>query len=515
MVRIVKIDGRARWLILLCVLVLLASCKAKDPVGPGTPKATAVQPKAEDTLILKNGSMIQGVIVAENVNRVTIRIKGGDVGFPIADIAKVRRGETLVTTADGIQPAYAPSQKEAPYPRIYLKDGRIASGSKISRSAGTFYLKQPVDGGGSISFGFEPEKVERVELWPPPPDDKLDKEFKELRGFNLKYSFKEPPYYVVSTVESSDLVRYFKTLRQFSSDFSLKFLDFIDTEKPPPALGIVIFGSYDQFLKYAGLPKGTNMAGFYNPEKKYLVLYDVKDIDMVRFRLAREEKFEDKVGALKTKVELTSSTDSAGKWAAYDFLEKIQFEVEGDRQRVESWARERTMETIRHEAGHQLFDLLGIDSGSMYRGAWLSEGLAEYVSTDPLGGINIERLMFLRAELEAGKTLMPLQYLMSIKNGEGIRKLQDPNYTLFGYAQSWAFVHFLMEKYPEQFRGYIREVMSTDKNFDSQKDIALLERHLKKSLKELDLEHEKYIRKMMTEKLDKDEYDFFRLIAKV
>ena len=123
--------------------------------------------------------------------------------------------------------------------------------------------------------------------------------------------------------------------------------------------------------------------------------------------------------------------------------------------------------------------------------------------------------MFLRAELEAGKTLMPLQYLMSIKNGEGIRKLQDPNYTLFGYAQSWAFVHFLMEKYPEQFRGYIREVMSTDKNFDSQKDIALLERHVKKSLKELDLEHEKYIRKMMTEKLDKDEYDFFRLIAKV
>ncbi len=109
MVRIVKIDGRARWLILLCVLVLLASCKAKDPVGPGPPKATAVQPKAEDTLILKNGSMIQGVIVAENVNRVTIRIKGGDVGFPIADIAKVRRGETLVTTADGIQPAYAPS----------------------------------------------------------------------------------------------------------------------------------------------------------------------------------------------------------------------------------------------------------------------------------------------------------------------------------------------------------------------------------------------------------------------
>ncbi|HNX68899.1 MAG TPA: DUF1570 domain-containing protein [Candidatus Omnitrophota bacterium] len=508
MLAAVKSDKRARWLALLCGLALLVSCKGKDPSG------APAQEKARDTLILKNGSMVQGVILEENENRVTIRIKGGDIGFPKADVATVRRGEALVTTADGIQPVYAPSEADAPYPRIYLKDGRVASGSNISREAGTFYLKQAVEGGGSISFGFEADKVEKLELWPPPPDDQLDKEFKQLRSFNLKYSSKEPPYYVVSTVESSDLVLYFRTLQQFCSDFSMKFLELIDTEKPAPALGVVIFGSYDDFLKYAGLPRGTNLAGFYIPDKKYLVLFNVKEVDMVRFRLSRAERFEKKVGDVKTKVELYSSTDSAGKWAAYDFLEKIQFKVEADRMRVEGWARDRTMETIRHEAGHQLFDLLGIDSGSVYRGAWLSEGLAEYVSTDPLGDVNKERLMFLRAELELGHSLMPLQYLMSIKNGSGIRKLQDPNYTLLGYAQSWAFVHFLMEKYSEPFLGYIREVMNAGKDYDAQKDIALLEKHVGKSVKELDAEHEKYIRDIMISKLDKDEYDFYRLLQK-
>ncbi len=494
--------------ILLCVLALFTSCKGKT-LPPFSP-----QEKAQDTLILRNGSMVQGVIVSEAEDRVTIRIKGGEIGFPLADVAEVRRGETLVTTADGIQPVYAPSEAEAPYPRIYLTDGRVASGSKISKEGGTYYLKQALEEGGAISFGFDADKVEKLELWPPPSDEQLDKDFKTLRDFNFKYSFKEPPYYIVSTVESSDLVLYFKALRQFSSDFAMKFLELIDTDKPAPALGIVIFASYDDFLKYAGLPKGTNVAGFYIPEKKYLVLFNVKEVDMVRFRLARAEHFEQKIGDVKTQVELYSGRDSAGKWAAYDFLEKIQFKIEADRMRVESWARDRTMETIRHEAGHQLFDLLGIDSGEIYRGAWLSEGLAEYVSTDPLGGINKERLMFLRSELEAGRHLMPLQYLLSIRNGAGIRKLQDPNYTLLGYAQSWAFVHFLMERYPEQFQSYIREVMVAGEDHDAIKDSALLEKNIGKPVKALDGEQESYIRDMMATKLDPEEYDFYRLLQK-
>jgi len=508
MAGILKTDERMRWLILLFGLVLLASCKGKDLSN------LFPQEKAQDTLILKNGSMVQGVIVHENEEEVTIRIKGGEIGFPATDVAEVRRGETLVKTADGIQPVYAPSEEEAPYPRIHLKDGRIVSGNKISKEGATFYLKQVLEEGGSISFGFDADKIEKLDLWPPPPDDQLGKEFKQLLGLNLKYSFKEPPYYIVSTVESSDLVLYFKALRQFSSDFSMRFLELIDTEKPAPALGIVIFGSYADFLKYSGLPKGTNVAGFYIPEKKYLVLFNVKELDMVRFRLARSEDFEKRIGDIKTKVELYSGADSAGKWAAYDFLEKIQFKVEEDRVRVESWARDRTMETIRHEAGHQLFDLLGIDSGRTYRGAWLSEGLAEYVATDPLGGINKERLMSLREELESGHPLMPLQFLLSIPNGAGVRKLQDPTYTLLAYAQSWAFVHFLMEKYPEQFQGYIREVMTAGKDHNAQKDIALLEKHTGKQVKELDTEHEAYIRDIMVSELDEEEYDLYRLLPK-
>lgn len=471
--------------------------------------------EAKDTLILKNGSMIQGIIAEETNARITIRISGGEIGFPVSDIAEVRRGEALVKTEDGIQPVYAPSEEEAPYPRIYLTDGRIVSGKQILKDGHTFYLKQVLEGGGTISFGFEEDKMEKIELWPPPSDEMLDRDFKALRRLNMKYSYKKPPYYIVSTVESSDLVLYFKALQRFCSDFGMRFMDFIDTEKPAPPLGVVIFGNYDDFLKYAGLPKGTNMAGFYMPDKKFLVLFNVKETDMVRYRLARAEHIEKNIGKYKTQIEMYSGPNSEGKWAAYDYLEKIQFDVEAYRMRLEAWARDLTMQTIRHEAGHQLFDLLGVDSGKAYRGAWLSEGLAEYVSTDPFGDINKDRLMFIRAELEEGHTLMPLQYLMGIQNGAGVRKLQDPGYTLLAYAQSWAFIYFLMEKYQAGFLGYIHELIQTMEGLDHVKDQVLLEKHLGRSIKDLDAELEKYIREMMVSKLDKEEYDFFRLLQKV
>ena len=80
--------------------------------------------------------------------------------------------------------------------------------------------------------------------------------------------------------------------------------------------------------------------------------------------------------------------------------------------------------------------------------------------------------------------------------------------------QSWAFVHFLMERYPEQFQAYIRDVMRMGKDHDAPKDIALLEKHVGKPLKALDLEQEGYIRDIMGSKLDKDEYDFYRLLQK-
>ncbi len=357
-------------------------------------------------------------------------------------------------------------------------------------------------------------KSRGLRLWPPPDDSNLDRDFKLLRKFNLKYAFKKPPYYVVSTVESSDLLLYFRALQDFSSDFIMNFMPLIDAAKPAPPLGVVIFGSYDDFLKYAGLPKGTNMAGFYLPDKKYLVLFNMKETDMIRYRLARAEYAESRIGDVKTKIEMYSGPHSAGKWAAYDYLEKVQFAIETDRMRLEGWARDRTMETIRHEAGHQLFDFLGIDSGDVYRGAWLSEGLAEYVSTDPLGGINKERLMFMRAELEAGHSLMPLQYLMKIENGAGIRKLQDPNYTLFGYAQSWALVYYLMEHYPEPFFNYLRELINVKKGYNAEQDVALLEKHIGCSIAELDKELEKHIREIMVSRLDKDEYEFYRLLQK-
>jgi len=101
---------------------------------------------------------------------------------------------------------------------------------------------------------------------------------------------------------------------------------------------------------------------------------------------------------------------------------------------------------------------------------------------------------------------------MSIKSGEGIHRLQDPNYTLLGYAQSWALIYFLMENYQTSFLNYIRDLRNQDTKFNADRDQALFEKHLGKKIPELDKEFETFVRKIMVERIDQETYDFFRLI---
>ncbi len=498
------------FVLLIPVAFILVSCKPgnKNPVLEKNAGSSVVQ----DTLILKNGGKIQGKIIAENPSRVTISIEGGELGFPRSDIAEIRRGESLISSKDGIELSAFSQNAGMIYPSIYMKDGQIASGGEIFKDGQSFYLKKPVEGGGFASFGFDLDKIEKILLWPPPSEDRLNKDFKELKNLNLKYSYQKPPYYIVSTVESSDLVLYFKALERFFHDFLFRFFELIDPGKDPGPLGVIIFGDYQNFLKFTGLSGNTPIVGFYVPKKKVLVLYNLKEIDMIRFQLAMAEFIEKNIGKYKTALEMATNVDGEQKWAAYDYLEKVQFQIESRRMQLEFWARERTIETIRHEGGHQLLHLFGIDSDQVYRGAWFSEGMAEYVAPENMGDISKERLMFLRSQLEKGHTLMPLQYLMSIKSGEGIHRLQDPNYTLLGYAQSWALIYFLMENYQTSFLNYIRDLRNQDTKFNADRDQALFEKHLGKKIPELDKEFETFVRKIMVERIDQETYDFFRLI---
>jgi len=254
--------------------------------------------------------------------------------------------------------------------------------------------------------------------------------------------------------------------------------------------------------------------GFFSPKTRALYLYNVKENDLLAFHLMGYENVGRNLGQAITELDNMVTTNSAGRWATFDYVEKLRHAYEKEQTRLEDKARQMTIETLRHEGAHQLLHAFGVDSTETYRGAWFSEGLAEYLAPENVDTLNVGRLMHLRVEQEQGFHLMPLQHLLSFPSGSGIHKDIDPNYTLLGYAESWAFVYFLMENYKESFFTYIKDLKLQDTNFNAEKDIALLETHIGKPLSEIESTFENYISGLIKEKIDENEYLLYAIFQK-
>jgi hypothetical protein len=137
--------------------------------------------------------------------------------------------------------------------------------------------------------------------------------------------------------------------------------------------------------------------------------------------------------------------------------------------------------------------------------------MACYLEPEISGDLNTTRLKDLRYDLEKGN-LMPLEYLLSFRSGAGIHKLAS-DYALLGYEQSWALVYFLMsEPYRTRFQNYIRDLMKQGNDFDADKDVALLEKHIGKTLKEIEAEFKTFVAQMTQEKIDPEGYEDYKFM---
>ena len=118
--------------------------------------------------------------------------------------------------------------------------------------------------------------------------------------------------------------------------------------------------------------------------------------------------------------------------------------------------------------------------------------------------------MELRYELEQHE-LMPLEYLLNFAQGMGLHKL-DPAYARLAYAQSWAFIHFLMHKgYREGFFNFLREYRTQGAEYDSGAEQKLLEKHLGNDLKAVESEFSPYVKDLIKHSVDEKTYDEYRL----
>ncbi len=313
------------------------------------------------------------------------------------------------------------------------------------------------------------------------------------------------PYVVYSDVESSDFVLYRNAIASAYSRFLIHFFELINPEQAPEwGLGVILYGKYEDYLKSGGPPK---TAGYFRPDDHVLRLFNMRETEMVKRALGGEEKFNSEVGKKLNEIESSSGGAETGKWQAYDFYQKLQNTVEKDRMRIEHAARTETMETIRHEGAHQILNLFGIDRD--YRGVWFSEGMADYLSPDDMNGIVLGRIMSLKAELEKGHKLLPLEYMMGQPSGGHIYNFKDLHLTGQFYSQSWAFVHMLMNHYRAGFMVYMMELKAQDKKFNAEKDKALFQKHIGKTFSELDQELDAYV-KELSGQIDEEEYLFFK-----
>lgn len=158
---------------------------------------------------------------------------------------------------------------------------------------------------------------------------------------------------------------------------------------------------------------------------------------------------------------------------------------------------ERTVATVIHEATHQLAFNCGLQARYADIPLWFSEGIAIFFETPDLqsskgwrgiGNVHRSRLVDFR-RATATRPRDSLSTLLSVDT-----RFRDPKLAPAAYAESWLLVHFLLKRYPQPFREYLR-LLAEKKPllFDTPEErLAEFQRCFGKSLGELDKELLRY-----------------------
>jgi len=507
--------NQKRWIIAFALIFFLPAC---DKIKSGG-KPRFEMPSSFDTVMLKNGGVIQGQIVRETPETIEVKWQDGIVGFKMSEVAGIKRNDTEVQGEVGmVMPEAQENEKDLQnpetYPRLYLKNGSVKKAVELKRGGEGVILGERLKEGGVVEFEFPLAEIEKVMFWPPSKSEPTD-DFMEIEKAYPSFRPHEKPHYLIlSDDDPMDLNLYMRALEQFYQEFLVYFMDFVKKDYSPRTLQAVIFGQHEAFqqlLENSGFPKQSNILGFFSPENQVLFLYNIKSVEMINRYLHRSSYVEKQI---KSRVDSIAKRYSGGDEIVESRIkgqgERILERLEKDRVHVEGEAREETVKTIRHEGAHQLLYEFSVHKEKGRQGAWLVEGLASFCEPPEIGDVHETRLMELKFELESHQ-LMPLEYLLSFAAGADIHRL-EPSYASLGYAESWAFVHFLMSgPYRDGFLNYVKEVAVQDKGFDEKKDRVLLEKNLGKSVKEVEKEFTPYVDALIKEHIDAKRYEDFRL----
>jgi len=131
-----------------------------------------------------------------------------------------------------------------------------------------------------------------------------------------------------------------------------------------------------------------------------------------------------------------------------------------------------------------------IDFNIKAANSWLAEGIATYCETEEIGEQN-DKWLFIYQQMSKDKPIYPLEFLMAYKIGSFPGVYSTAMIEL--YAQSWAFVSFLMDKYPKEFMDY-QDLLAAEKP-EKTEDVKWLEEALNKDIKVIEMEFKEYMDK--------------------
>jgi len=483
------------------------------------------------TLILKHGGVMSGRLLGKTRKNYTVEWNGEKF---VIDSSQVTRVEYKTQKA-----------AEWPYKNdvvVKKADGIILDG-KISE-AGIDDIKMLFDeGGGELEMGVKIKDIDYIISAPVCNKESLDTEGHLKKQFPKMKLYKEGNVTLVTDSYNTSVNSYRKAIRVVYTEIYLKFFKLFKDRSPGRQNFVVIFDDFNDYVEYAatdGVP-GWLAVGYFNPISKCLYIFNAfgERLEKMIFEIVADQtgRFNE-IAIDRTKKEFDQRyhvfIEAMGKeitdkiWDGYNLYE--------------SELKEITFSTLRHEFTHEVFNNFGLQSimlsqpnkaatkkliekkkefletkdlakkKELFRAlmklnkeesegleteasqSWLAEGVATYCETDPGGSVD-EMWLFTYQEMVRKNEYNPLEFLTNFKMGSfpGLCSRAMLN----SYAESWAFTKFLMDRYPDQFIEYQREIagLAKAKGAGKQDDeeLALLLKALNKDLPTIEKEFKEHM----------------------
>lgn len=477
------------------------------------------------TVYLKHGGTISGKLISKRGDSLTVEWKGEPFVIEPRQISRVE-----YKTERDIAWPYESEMAIVRTNGVVL-DGRI---SAVGKDEVTVSFPQ---GGGEMEMTLRRSDIDHILFAPVCTRESLEIEKRLKSLFPKMKMYKDGNITLFTDSYDTKAVAYRKQLRNFYSEVYLKFFRLFNGRRPASQCFVVAFDDFGDYVEYAvtdGVP-GWAIVGYFSPIDKTLYVFNAFGERMEKM------VFDVMVGKTGKSLDMIVNGIKGRIDSRYHVFLEAQAKEISDKfwdayNLYKNELSEMTDSTLRHEFTHEIFNNWGLQSvvlskpsidkkkleakkkefldakdyrkkeellmGLMklkrdeYEGvevgaaqSWLSEGIATYCATDPIGSID-ENWLFIYQDAASKREVNPIEFLTNFKVGSFPGLAHKA--TLGSYAQSWALVSFLMEKYPDQFMAYqIR--FATQKPKDGDEELRWLLEAVGKDLPALEKEFSIYM----------------------